>query len=673
MKLAGLRIAIGGAGQGVGAACARVFAAQGARLLLCSRTESDLCALADELRGINALLDGREPEVFCVAADLATDEGAALFAKTAHETLGGVDLGLLCAGASMRAELLASAEPNPAGDAARLLGQFRGNTLAPALGAIALARAWAREDARGPPEFARADHDTPGARGRTQPLDRQILVLSSLVTRLHVQEGLGPYLAAKVALEALVRTLAEELWPRIRVNALCLGPVATRLHEQAGTPPELIAQFPSPDEVTPLVLEALGLPGPLSRGLPDAHARGLSGRCLDAESLAADPSAAMWSDGRLAQVLPLQPPPSTQPDNDDLDDAPLEPEPGRAPSPRVRRALRGTASSLQKYPSDAARLARRLAELHGVDQDSIALSGGGATAILERALQAFGCPGDELLSPFPTFEVVSALASRAGLRHRPVLARQTPDGLFEPHRAADLLAAIGPRTRAVYIASPDNPTGAVLAREEEDRLRAQLGGKVALILDEAWSLEAPGDANPEREAKLAKSTNATPTDASPLLRVRSLSKLFGLAALRVGYAIATPELAALLRRLELPFPLGAPQLAAVLAALDELPRARKIANLLRRKRERLAEGIRALGLLASEGVSPLILVRDPAPDATAQPLLFALRAAKIAAQEAHWDPAALTVSVGTPAQDRRVLAALGRARGSGLHPSCRHP
>jgi NAD(P)-dependent dehydrogenase (short-subunit alcohol dehydrogenase family) len=251
VKLAGLRIAIGGAGQGVGAACARVFAAQGARLLLCSRTETDLLALADELRGINALLEGREPEVFCLAADLSTDEGAALFAKTAHETLGGVDLGLLCAGASMRAELLASAAPNPAGDAARLLGQFRGNTLAPALGAIALARAWAPEDAREAPPLAGEAQDTHAGGGRAPPIDRQILVLSSLVTRLHAQQGLGPYLAAKVALEALVRTLAEELWPRIRVNALCLGPVATRLHEQAGTPPEVIAQFPSPEEVTP--------------------------------------------------------------------------------------------------------------------------------------------------------------------------------------------------------------------------------------------------------------------------------------------------------------------------------------------------------------------------------------------------------------------------------------
>ena len=289
------------------------------------------------------------------------------------------------------------------------------------------------------------------------------------------------------------------------------------------------------------------------------------------------------------------------------------------------------------------------------------LAGPGATApFLERALHAVGCAGDELVSPFPTFEVLSALASRTGLRHRMVPAPQLRDRLFAPHRARELLAACGPRTRAVYVASPDNPTGAALPDSELLALRLGLGPRVALLLDEAWSLEVPGE--PEEESPLAVPAGSPPL--APLLRLRSLSKLYGLAGLRVGYALASPELASLLRRLELPFPLGAPQLAAALATLDELPRARRIALLLRRKRERLAQGIRALGLLASEGASPLVLVRDPRPGRNAGPLLFALRAAGIAAQEAHWDPAALTLSVGTPSQHRRALAALGRAVGA---------
>src|SRR5207237_6861595 len=148
----------------------------------------------------------------------------------------------------------------------------------------------------------------------------------------------------------------------------------------------------------------------------------------------------------------------------------------------------------------------------------------------------------------------SALCSREGLRHKPVPARRTPDGLFAArHSASDLLAAVGPRTRLIYVASPDNPTGAML--EEAIEI-------APLVLDEAWSLEFPGRIEPQA------------------IHLRSLSKLFGLAALRIGYAVGPPERIELLRKLQLPFPLGAPQLAAAHAVLDEPDRARRAALLI---------------------------------------------------------------------------------------------
>ncbi len=609
MTFTGLRIAIGGASLGVGEACARLLATRGARLALCARTQKALDALVDELQKNGA-------DVFGVVADLGTDAGAEKFAQAAHQNLGGLDAALICAGISSRPKLLTEM------DRAELLLQIQGNTIASALAAAALVRAW---DASA----------QPGSSSPNAPSSRQILVLSSLVTRRPMQPGLSAYSAAKIALDSLVRALAEETWPRVRVNALCLGPVATRLHEEAGTPPEVIAQFPTPGEIAPLVLELLG-----------ERMSGLSGRCIDAERLAEDPDGALFGDGRLAALPPLQPPPSMS------IEPPPEVEPGRAPSPRMRAALRATAAKLAHYPTDAHLLARRLAELHRVDPDSILLSGGGATALLEATLSAVAGAGDEVVTPFPTFEVLSALASRLGLRHRPVPTRQRPDGLFAAHSAADLLRAIGPRTRALYIATPDNPTGAQLSREEEQALRAGLVAKTVLVLDEAWSMEVPGD---ERAMPLGAELRVS------AIRLRSLSKLHGLAGLRVGYGIATPELASLIRRLELPFPLGTPQIAASLAALEELPRARRIAQLLTRRRARLAQGIRALGLLASDGSSPLILVRDPRKGARAAPLLFALRAAELPAQESHWDAAALTLSASTAAQERKTLAALARA------------
>jgi histidinol-phosphate aminotransferase len=382
----------------------------------------------------------------------------------------------------------------------------------------------------------------------------------------------------------------------------------TRLHEEAGTPPEWMATFPLPEEVAPLVLRAASVSG--------------TGRIIDGDALALDPAAALAGDGHLADAGALPEPPE-------------EAEPGRRPSAKIRAAVRASASHLHRYPRGADELASRVAGLHGVPRECIALSGGGATELLERALRVF-CPrGEEVVSPFPTFELLSALCSREGVRHRPVPARRTPDGLFGPHTAAPLLAAIGPRTRLVYVATPDNPTGASLPREEEERLVA--GAGVPVVIDEAWSFEPP-----------ALSTRA--------LRLRSLSKLHGLAALRVGYAVGPADQIALLRKLGLPFPLGAPQLAAAHAVFDQPERARRTALLLVRERARVAKTLRELGCAVSESPAPVLLVREPTGR-----LLFALRAASLPVQEAHWDPGALVLALGRRADNDRALAAARRA------------
>src|SRR5207248_1698700 len=236
----------------------------------------------------------------------------------------------------------------------------------------------------------------------------------------------------------------------------------------------------------------------------------------------------------------------------------------------------------------------------------------------------------------PAFEALSALCSRQGVRHRPVPAPRSADGLFAPHGAAPLLAAVGPRTRLLYVASPDNPTGAMLADGERERLE---GAGIPLVVDEAWSLEIPQPGPPTPQS----------------LRLRSLSKLYGLAALRVAYVLGPAEQIGLLRKLELPFPLGAPQIAAARAVLDESERARRSALLLRRERERVARELRSLGIAVSNSPAPVLLLRS---EKLKGRLLFALQAAGSAVQEAHWDAAGLVLALGRrPANDRSLDAA----------------
>ena len=507
-----------------------------------------------------------------MVADLSTEAGAQAFADVS----GAVDLALVCVGGAHRAVALEEIREE------EIKKNFLLNAIAPALAAGALLRKGARH----------------------------VFFLSSLATRRPPMPGAAPYTAAKAALEAMVRAFAEECWPRARANALCLGPVRTQLHVEAGTPQEWLEQFPTPDEIAPLVLVAASLPG--------------TGRVLDADALQRDQAAARAGDGRLAEVEPLEEPQ-------------LEAEPGRRPSPHVRQALRATAAGLHLYPRGAAELEKRLAQLHGVPEDCIALSGGGATELLERTLRVFCSRGDEVVSPFPTFEVLSALCSREGVRHRAVPSMRAKDGTFEPsHSAAPLLAAIGPRTRLLYVASPDNPTGATLPMTEQALLERS---GLPLVVDEAWSF-----------------ATAAPSAA---IELRSLSKVNGLAALRIAYAVGPPEHIALLRKLQLPFPLGAPQLAAAHAVLDEPERTRRTALLLTRERRRVAQAFRELGCAVSESPAPVLLLRHP----QAGRLLFALQAASLPVQEAHWDPNSLVFALGRRTANQRALSAARRALG----------
>lgn len=543
-----MKVAIAGAGRGIGAACARELARGGHQLILCARTAAEVEAVAAET-GARA-----------VVADLCTDAGAEAFASAA----GAADLAIVCAGAPHPPVLLADARRGLLADA------LLHNAVAPALAASALLRHGAKS----------------------------VLVLSSIITQRPPLAGAAPYTAAKAALESLVRALAEEHWPRARVNALCLEPVRTQMHDRLGTPREVQEQFLGAEEAARLVLRAAAEPG--------------TGRILDA-------------DGPLADAEPFGEPL-------------VEAEPGRRPSPRVRRALRATAAELHAYPRGAGALAARIAELHRVPPDCVALSGGGATELIERALRVFCGKNDEVVSPFPTFEALSALCSRQGVRHRPAPSPRTPDGLFAPLAAAPLLAAIGPRTRLLYVATPDNPTGALLPDAERDQL---VQAQVPLLLDEAWSA-------------------APPEEPAAALHVRSFSKLHGLAALRVAYAVGRAEHIALLRKLELPFPLGAPQIAAAHAALDQPQRLQRAARLLQRERDHLATAFRQLGIAVSRSPAPVLLLRAESANAAGR-LLFALQAAGAAVQQAHWDAQALVLALSAKPANRRALEAARRA------------
>ena len=251
-------------------------------------------------------------------------------------------------------------------------------------------------------------------------------------------------------------------------------------------------------------------------------------------------------------------------------------------------AARRDAGGPARYPDPESHALRAgLGALHGLDPARIVM-GTGSDELLNLAAQAFAGPGDEVLFVRYGFSVYEIAARRCGAT--PVIA---PDRDY----AADvdvLLGCVTARTRVVFIANPNNPTGSFLPRADLARLHAALPGNVLLVVDQAYAeYLAPEDDD---------GAFALALSAQNVLVTRTFSKIYGLAGERVGWATGAPELIDMLNRIRGPFNLTLTAQAAALAALDDqaFVEASRLHNLA--ERTRFAAAVVALG---NHGLRPL--------------------------------------------------------------------
>lgn len=256
-----------------------------------------------------------------------------------------------------------------------------------------------------------------------------------------------------------------------------------------------------------------------------------------------------------------------------------------APSPAVLAAAIAALASGNRYPDlRGETLAEALARRHGVGGDSVAVAAG-SIVLLDQIVRAWCDAGDEVVTPWRSYEAYPIIAGLAGARLVEVPLDR--DCRTDP---AAILAAVGPRCRVAILCNPNNPTGTALAADDLDALIAALPARVLVVLDEAYvdyADDAPtAAASPAR--RLARHPN--------LAILRTFSKAWGLAGLRAGYCLAAPPVIAALHAVAPPFPLPGPVAAAALAALDatDAVEARVARNAA--ERERMAAGLRALGL-----------------------------------------------------------------------------
>jgi len=252
------------------------------------------------------------------------------------------------------------------------------------------------------------------------------------------------------------------------------------------------------------------------------------------------------------------------------------------PLPSVLETVLQGAGRINRYPDMAAtELRERIAAFVEVDPDEVAV-GPGSVGVLQQILAATCGPGDEVVFAWRSFEAYPILVSLTGAAPVPV-----PLGADEGHDLEAMLDAVTGRTRVVVVCSPNNPTGVAVDHGALARFVAAVPSHVLVLIDEAY-VEFVDDADR--------------LDALALFRahrnvcvLRTFSKAYGLAGLRVGYAVAHRGLAEGLRRVALPFGVNSLAQRAAIASLDAAEEVRERAAAVARERRRVTDALRQAG------------------------------------------------------------------------------
>lgn len=252
------------------------------------------------------------------------------------------------------------------------------------------------------------------------------------------------------------------------------------------------------------------------------------------------------------------------------------------PSAAVVEAVTEAARQANRYPDPASTaLVSALADTLQVAPEAIGL-GTGSVALCQQAVAAAAGPGDEVVYAWRSFEAYPIITQGAGAR--PVQVPLTSDGR---HDLAALAAAVTDRTRVVFLCTPNNPTGPVLAQQEVVNFLAAVRPDLLVVLDEAYREYVTDPAAVDGLTLLADHPN--------VLVLRTLSKAYGLAGLRVGYGVGHPDLMARLRLVALPFGISQVAAAAGAAVLAEPAEIRRRAQMIVAERERVAAGLAGAG------------------------------------------------------------------------------
>ena len=318
------------------------------------------------------------------------------------------------------------------------------------------------------------------------------------------------------------------------------------------------------------------------------------------------------------------------------------------PSPKAVAAMREALDRAHFYPDGGGwALRTAIAEKLGLTRENVVL-GNGSNEIIEFIGHAFLRPGDEVITARHAFAVYTLMAQLFGAK-----TIEVPDPGFT-HDLNAMLAAVSRRTRQIFIANPNNPTGTMVGQQEIDDFMGRVPEEVLVVFDEAYYefLDNPPDV-----LKFVR-------DGRNIVIMRTFSKIQGLAGLRIGYGLASKEIAEVLQKTRQPFNANSIAQAGALAGIYDDEYMRETRELTHEGREFLQSTFLSMGLEFVPSAANFVLVRVGDGGKVVEALLR--RGLIVRAMRSYKLPEWIRVSVGTMDQNRRFVAELQRLNSEGL-------
>ena len=314
------------------------------------------------------------------------------------------------------------------------------------------------------------------------------------------------------------------------------------------------------------------------------------------------------------------------------------------PSPRALEALAAAAAGISFYPEGAAPALRAaVARAQNVPEDTLVF-GNGSDEVLHLLALSYLRPGDEAVQGDPSFAMYEIYAAQSN-----AVSVKVPLTADLVHDLDAMAAAVTDRTRMVFIANPNNPTGTLVRQADMERFLDRVPENVIVVLDQAYDEYVDDPEKPDLRPLVLAGRN--------VVLLHTFSKAYGLAGLRVGYGIMRPEIAEVLNRVRSPFNVNLPAQAAAAAALSDTDHVARTVALNAEGLRYFAAEFEAMGLAYTPSQGNFILV-DTGRDS--RDVFHALQKLGVIVRAAHGMglPQHIRVSTGTMDQNRRFIAAL---------------